>query len=455
MKQTVLFVALVALACSAFAAVCEGDCQQADENARMNEVMPLKIKEHLVCEGLGMCPTIVPSVTGERVRCVDGMAGEYECKGLDLMSFVSVSDLGSAQVGDASDIWGWTDPLTGREYAIVCVYDGTSFVDITDPLNPMVLAFIQSTSQIGSIWHDVKVFNNYAYIVSEEPNHGMQVFDLRRLRQLPKLFLNETRSLGSVPQLQPDKTYTQFGSAHNMVINEDTGYGYAVGTKTCNSGLHMVNLNNPDSPALLWFAGCYGDDGYVHDAQCVIYNGPDEKYQGNEICFCYDEDSFTIVDVTDKASPSMLARMPYQGSQYTHQGWLSHDQAFVLMNDELDEMFNANHHTRSMVVDIHSLDEPVLTGSFYSELTVIDHNLYIDDDGLAWEANYCGGLRVLDVSNMADPSSISEVMYFDVAPTCSAVVFQGAWSNYPYFPSGNVVINSIERGLFVVRKSDE
>ena len=26
----------------------------------------------------------------------------------------------------------------------------------------------------------------------------------------------------------------------------------------------------------------------------------------------------------------------------------------------------------------------------------------------------------------------------------------GQWSNYPYFPSGNVVFTSIERGLYVV-----
>jgi hypothetical protein len=31
--------------------------------------------------------------------------------------------------------------------------------------------------------------------------------------------------------------------------------------------------------------------------------------------------------------------------------------------------------------------------------------------------------------------------------------FTGSWSVYPYFESGYIVINSIERGLFVVKYS--
>ena len=32
-------------------------------------------------------------------------------------------------------------------------------------------------------------------------------------------------------------------------------------------------------------------DGYVHDAQCLVYKGPHEKYLGHEVCYGYNEDS--------------------------------------------------------------------------------------------------------------------------------------------------------------------
>lgn len=156
----------------------------------------------------------------------------------------------------------------------------------------------------------IQVFNNHAFIVSEASNHGMQVFDLTRLRDLAP-------NPGNPPMtLEPDAHYDEMTSTHNIVGNEDTGFMYAVGTRTCTSGLHMIDVNDPKNPQ---FAGCFGDDGYVHDAQCVVYQGPDEKYQGREICFCYNENTLTIVDVEDKNDPTMLSRVPYNNVYYTHQ----------------------------------------------------------------------------------------------------------------------------------------
>ena len=84
----------------------------------------------------------------------DGVANEYECKNVDLLSFVPLLELGSK--GDANDIWGWTDPATKREYALVGCVDGTSFVDVTDPINPNVLGFLPSHTY-SSLWRDLKV----------------------------------------------------------------------------------------------------------------------------------------------------------------------------------------------------------------------------------------------------------------------------------------------------------
>jgi choice-of-anchor B domain-containing protein len=115
-------------------------------------VMKLKERDHEKCVEEHRCPTITPSLA--YTPCLNGKAGEYECSNVDLLSFVNVADLGCG--GDLSDIWGWTDPETDREYALVGCADGTSFVDVTDPMSPQVLGFLR-THTTSSIWRDIKV----------------------------------------------------------------------------------------------------------------------------------------------------------------------------------------------------------------------------------------------------------------------------------------------------------
>jgi len=208
----------------------------------------------------------------------------------------------------------------------------------------------------------------------------------------------------------------------------------------------MVNINNPVGPT---YSGCYSADGYTHDAQCVIYKGPDTRYTGREICFAYNEDTLTIVDVTIKPSPVQLARQPYNGAYYTHQGWLFPDHSHLLMNDELDELEGNNPHTRTMLWDVTDLRAPRLTASHWAVNQSIDHNLYIVGK-IAYLANYCDGLRLLDITTASKTGIMPEIGYFDVAPNCNSLQFLGSWSSYPYFASGTIVVSSIEKGLFVL-----
>ena len=113
-----------------------------------------------------------------------------------------------------------------------------------------------------------------------------------------------------------------------------TGFAYAAGTRTCEGGLHVVDVRTPAAPRA---AGCFSFDGYTHETQCVVYEGPDTLYRDREICFNSNEDTLTIVDATDKLEPVQLSRTGYGGSAYTHQGWLTEDQRFFLVNDEGDE----------------------------------------------------------------------------------------------------------------------
>jgi choice-of-anchor B domain-containing protein len=368
-------------------------------------------------------------------RCTGGRAAGFPCKDVDLGAFLPHDAIGG---GEGNDIWGWTDPATGREYALVGKTVGTAFVDVTDPAAPVYLGLLPSHQPVEtffSSWRDVKVYRNHAYVVSEEPTHGMQVFDLTRLRG----------ATGGERTWTEDAHYPLFGGAHNVAINEDTGFAYAVGTNTCAGGPHAVDLGEPTTPI---FAGCVAEDGYTHDTQCVVYRGPDVEHQGREICLSSNEDAVTIVDVTDKLLPRQLSRTSYPNATYTHQGWLTEDQRHFLLGDELDEV-EAGVPTTTYVFDVTDLDAPRLVGAHEATTPAIDHNLYVRGDR-AYQANYRAGLRILDLRRVAR-GSLREVAYFDVYPPDDEPEFNGAWSSYPYFDSGTVVVSGIEQGLFVLR----
>jgi choice-of-anchor B domain-containing protein len=377
-------------------------------------------------------------------------AGTYPCDGIDMMSHLSRSDLGLSFV---NDMWGWTDPQTRRDYALIGGTEGTVIVDITDPKRPDVVGTLpaHALDPLRPFWRDIKVHADHMYVVSEQLAHGLQVFDLTEVRGVtgPPVTFTETAH------------YDGFSTAHNLNINEDSGFLYAVGARnldrslSCGGGLHMVDIGDPTNPT---FAGCFEDNGYVHDTQCVIYRGPDSEHVGREICFNSNAPGafgssnhwVDIVDVTDKANPVSLDRETYPNSGYSHQGWLTPDQRFFLHGDEGDEVTHGIG-TTTRVWDVRDLDDLQLIGVFENDTTSIDHNLYTEGR-VATASNYTSGLRVYDTRNVAS-GELSEVAFFDVYPENDNASFEGGtWSNYPYFRQKRIVgVSSIDRGLFVLR----
>ncbi|MEX2195877.1 MAG: choice-of-anchor B family protein [Thermoleophilaceae bacterium] len=398
----------------------------------------------------------VPTEPVSGLDCVDGLAGPFPCENVDLASFLPLDSIGG---GQGNDIWGWTDPETGREYALMGKTSGTAFVDITDAEAPVYLGDLpshQPVETIFNVWRDVKVYENHAFVVSEEPLHGMQVFDLTRLRGVsePRTWTEDAHysytldGPTSVVELGPDPTRLRtLDNAHNIAINEDSGFAYAIGTSTCGGGgPHMIDIRDPKDPK---FAGCVSEDGYTHDTQCVNYDGPDERFHGREICLSSNEDTLTIADVTDKSNPVQLARETYPGASYTHQGWLTEDGSHFLVDDELDEVDEQVEQTTTYIWNVEFLDAPRLVAAHPGESTSIDHNLYTKGDTV-FQANYRSGLRVLDASSAA-AGELTETGFFDVYPADDEPEFNGAWSNFPYYESGVVVVSGIEQGLFVLR----
>lgn len=439
----------------------------------MPEAMAIKTKFWFENRFRVKKPEDIRSVRNQPAACEDGVAlidnVEYPCDDVDFLSLVGRGEIFREReeftdtLFEMSDVWGWLSP-EGREITLACMTNSLWFIDGTDPVNPISIGYIES-HRPESFWCDVKVYKDVAYIVQDRDqsdnggnNLGMQVFNLLRLAELNGEDLPV--------KLDPDFTYAEHGAAHNVLIDNDSGFLFNVGASggnDCQGGLHMVDLADPLEPVL---AGCAEEDEYVHDAQCVVYTGPDTEYFAQEICFGYNEDTITIYDVTDKQNPVILSRTTYETATYTHQGWLNKDQDFLVMNDELDEQQGAVGNTRSYIINITSLEAPIFTGFFDHPVAATDHNMYfwgeihargwggnpplIDPPNrdLVYCANYAAGLRVLDASGIkATPPQIKQIGFFDVSPDMEGNDFFGAWSSYMH-PSGVIAVTAIETGVF-------
>ena len=373
------------------------------------------------------------TILSAQTPCVGGMAGPYPCSGYDLQSYIPFTDMGAS---NSNDSWGWTDPMDGTEYALIGLDNGTAFIDISDPVNPVYLGKLP-THTSPSLWRDVKVYNNYAFVVSEAGGHGMQVFDLTRLRTVvsPPVTFTE------------DAHYNGFGSAHNVVINEEEGFAYGVGTNTYSGGPHFVNIQDPLNPVA---AGGYSLGSYSHDGQVVTYNGPDTDYTGHEIYVGSNEDEVILVDITDKSNPQGISTTGYSNTVYTHQGWFTDDHVYFLLGDEIDEI-NFGFNTRTMIFDFTDLDNPQLSFEYTGPTSATDHNGYVRGDNY-YLANYTAGMRVIDISDIAN-GNMSETGFFDVYPSNDNSGYNGAWNVYPYFGSGNIIISTLYSGGFFLVKS--
>ena len=367
--------------------------------------------------------------------CENGLAGKYPCKGYDLLAHIELS-LFAAEEGN--DSWGWTDPTNGKEYVLMGLNNGTAFVDISDPISPVIIGKLPTSTE-ASPWRDIKVFDNHAYIVSEAADHGVQVFDLTRLRQA-----------NALESFTADRVLRTIPTAHNMVVNPESGFGYVVGTNRNDEflgGVHFLDLNDPQT---IRFVGGYGGAGYSHDAQVVNYEGPDQDHLGKEIFIGSNETKLVVIGVTDKQNPKTIAEISYQNTQYVHQGWFDKTQRFFIVGDELDEL-NSGGKTRTLVFDLNDLDNPVLHHTYYGPTNAIDHNGYVLGD-LFYLANYSAGIRVIDISDLAD-KNMEEIGFFDTFPEHNSTTFNGAWNAYPFFESGVIAISDINRGLFLIKKS--
>ncbi|HJO04732.1 MAG TPA: choice-of-anchor B family protein [Acidobacteriota bacterium] len=346
----------------------------------------------------------------------------FGAKRTNLLSWVSSADMIGTPT-NANDIWGYTSP-SGREYAIVGLKTGTAFVEITDPVNPQ---FVRLVRGAVSDWRDMAVYRSYAYSINET-NDGIQVIDLTQIDD----------GIVSLSRTVKDAGLYR---AHNIFVNEDSGYAYVLGSNIARGGLLAADLSDPANPVL---EPINWEVAYVHDVIVTTYKRGRNK--GREIAFAFTgRFGLHIIDVTD---PITLANLRYDNATYGHSGSLSANGRFLYVNDELDERANSDvDRMTTYIVRVGDLENPVLIDTIAWDARTIDHNSMIQD-GRMYMSAYQGGLRVIDVEDPRRPKAYG---YFDTHPEGETATFTGAWGIYAGFPSGNVIVSDIERGLFVIR----
>ena len=364
--------------------------------------------------------------------CKNGTAAGFPCKGIDLQSYLPSADLGGARI---ADVWGWVDPETKKEYALLGSTRGLLFVDVSNPKAPVYLGALAGKAESALIWQEIEIYKDHAFVVCDLSPCNLQIFDLSHLR-----------GVEDVQTFTPDSVFP-IPNAHSIDHNPETGHLFVNGSLAVANGVPVIlDITTPKTPVPI---GAIPDDGYTHDSLCRNYHGPDKANKGKEICFNFNEDTITIYDVADPASPVQLSRVTYDNASYVHSGALSRDHSYLISTDEGDET-GLGLRSTLYIWDVRNLAEPKMVGTYVAKSGAIDHNLYSNGTDALFHASYTNGFRILDMSRVSQ-GKLKEVAYFDIMPESDAPDFDGSWAAYPFLPSGNVLVGGMGQGLFIVK----
>jgi len=335
--------------------------------------------------------------------------------GIMSYSQLNMTQLGFIDIPDThtticNDIWGYEDE-NSNEYALVGAEDGVSIVDVTDPINLNEISWIPG---LNSIWRDIKVYDDYAYVTTEA-DEGLTIIDLSPLPSSTSL----TSSIYNGP------VGSEWYSAHNLY--EDNGFLYIFGAGRGNGGVIILDVaTDPLNPIEVGtFDLWYAHDGFVSN---------DTGY------FAHINDGFfSIVDLTDKANPVFLGSS-ITPSIFTHNIWASDDGNFAFTTDEVDGGYLASFDV-SDPGNIIALDK--IQSSAGEE--IMPHNSHVLGDYLV-TSYYADGVIIHDISN---PYNLVEVANFDTSPLNQGGSV-GCWGAYPFLSSGNILATDRQEGLFVL-----
>ena len=331
---------------------------------------------------------------------------------LNIQQFAHIPNSGFMVPSELNDIWGWVDSA-GNEYAIVGMNDGTSIIDLSDPLSPQEVLFVPG---MNSIWRDIKTYGNYAYVTTEAMN-GLLIIDLSNLPD----------SANTNTYLYTGPSNAQWQRAHNIYI-DDRGYAYIFGANRGSGGAIILDLNqDPTQPVeIADINNWYVHDGMVKGDTLFLANG------NNSL--------FSVWDVSNPATPVLFSQNPTVG-YYSHNIWSSDDGNYIYTTEE----DNGGHLSEFNISDLNNID---LTDKIQAEPgnNIMPHNAFYINDYIV-NSYYTTGIQIFDVKSKGN---IVNVGHFDTSPNFSGPGSNGCWGVYPYLPSGIIIASDIENGFFVL-----
>ncbi len=309
-----------------------------------------------------------------------------------------------------SNLWGYVDPLSNKEYALVGGEFGTSIVDISNPLIPVEVALVPAPV---SKWREIKTYSHYAYVTNEEDS-GLQIIDLADIAN------------GNVTSTFYMGLNYPFHTAHTLFIDEH-GVCYLFGASFGNKGVIMLDLTvDPLNPVEL---GSY-QNFYIHDG----------FVRGDTLWAAAIYDGFIgVVNVANKANPQLIAQWNTPGN-FAHNVWPTDDNKYLFTTDEITDSWVTSY-------DVQDFSNVMELDRYQSNHSAdaIAHNTYYSNKYL-FTSYYRDGVTLVDATY---PYNLIETGHYDTSPLLGDG-FNGAWGVYPFLPSGNLIVSDMEEGLFVL-----
>ncbi len=436
--------------------------QDAETNPTRVSGVPDAFRNNFIAHGFTVVdandnplPRIVAAKLAAPTACAGGVAGTFPCHNVDYLGQVQLTDIPGAPTS-ASNLWGFVDLDDNREYAVLGHRTGTAVYDVTNPAAPVLVGNVPGNT---STWREVKVYQYraagetthraYAYISTEAPGGGLQIINLTNLPNSVTLA----------------NTLTEFSTSHTLYISNvnyatnaalpgATAFLYVAGSNVAGGAFRIYSLADPVQPALVTPAPA--GNGYMHDStsmlitdnrttQCAAAHNP------CEVLVDFNENTVDLWDVTDKAAPERLSTTGYSTASYTHSGWPSADNRYIMVHDELDEL-RRGINTHIYTLDIADLRAPSIVTSYTGGTTTTDHNGYTIGNRY-YVSHYKRGLVIFDSTN---PRALTEIGSFDtyLSPAANSAGTDGAWGVYPFLPSGTVLVSDIENGMFLLKRNE-
>ena len=319
--------------------------------------------------------------------------------------------------------YGWYDPVKNREYAILGSTKANFFIDVTNPSAPVICDTVRGASQ-NSLWREIKTYQNFAYLISDDGGSKLQIVDMSYLPDSVHLVYQSNSLVGLSHTLFVDGNKLYFGSPKNA--------------NGIQSSMSVYDISNPVSPVLLRkLAQDYPSIGHVHDM--FVKNDTVYASCGYDGLHVYKFTGSNFIEIQSYTN--------YILGGYNHSSYLTADSKTLVFADEVPTGLPIK------ILDVSNFSNFTLLDTLYSHPLATPHNPYILGDRLIL-SYYQDGVYVYDISNPSVPLLTG---YFDTNPLhgdndnySSSFDYQGCWAAYQGLPSGTLLASDMQNGLFIL-----